>query len=57
MFDSRTGYRIRCIGTGAGRSPGQLNQPTGVSIGPYGDVYVADALNFRIQVNTEVACI
>ena len=34
----------------AGAGQGQFNQPKGIAIGPNGDMYVADALNNRIEV-------
>lgn len=43
------GRLVRGFGT-RGSGVGELNYPTLVAVGPNGDVYVSDALNFRIHV-------
>jgi sugar lactone lactonase YvrE len=46
---SLTGEHLRTIGT-RGSGPGEFNFPTNLAVGADGSLYVADMLNFRIQV-------
>lgn len=46
---SLTGQHLRTIGT-RGAQPGQFNLPTHLAVGPEGNLYVVDMLNFRIQI-------
>lgn len=48
VFDLRTGEMKRSFG-GRGKAPGMFNYPTNMDIGPDGNLYVCDSLNFRIQ--------
>jgi DNA-binding beta-propeller fold protein YncE len=50
VFDTETGGYLRSIGSGPGKGPGGLNYPTSIGISHFGDIYVADTLNSRIQV-------
>lgn len=43
------GEKVRTMGT-RGADPGQFNFPTNLGVGPDGNLYVVDMLNFRIQV-------
>jgi len=43
------GHRVRSIGK-RGTEPGEFNFPTYISIDERGDIYVVDAMNFRIQI-------
>jgi DNA-binding beta-propeller fold protein YncE len=46
---STQGEKLRTLGT-RGAGPGQFNFPTNLAVGPDGNLYVVDMLNFRIQV-------
>ncbi|HET8542449.1 MAG TPA: hypothetical protein VFL83_21425 [Anaeromyxobacter sp.] len=46
---SLAGKHLRTIGT-RGQAPGQFNFPVDVDVGPDGRLYVADMLNFRVQI-------
>lgn len=48
IFDS-TGKKIRSFGS-RGTGPGEFNFPTSLCIDAAGNVYVVDALNFRVQI-------
>lgn len=52
LFDAKTGAYQRTIGHGYGKGPGHLNTPSCLSVSQFGDVYVADTGNCRIQVFT-----
>lgn len=44
---------MQTIGIGKGKGPGKLSHPTSVAVSGLGDVFVADTLNYRIQVFTK----
>lgn len=46
---AQDGTFLRGIGSGQGDAPGQFYIPHGIAIDPQGHLYVADALNHRIQ--------
>jgi sugar lactone lactonase YvrE len=47
---SLTGQHLHTIGGGMGGAEGQFALPAGVAVSHKGEVYVADKLNFRVQV-------
>ena len=49
VYDTETAIRIATLGK-RGEGPGEFNFPTGVSVARQGKIYVADTLNFRIQI-------
>ena len=50
--DGATALLLDAEWGGEGSEPGQLDHPSGVAVGPGGDVYVADSGNARVQVFT-----
>lgn len=48
-YSTVNGARVRTIGT-RGSEPGEFNFPTNLAVDGQGQVYVADTLNFRVQV-------
>jgi hypothetical protein len=54
VFDTEMGGYLRSIGSGPGKAPGNLNFPTFVATSHFGDIYVSDTLNSRIQVTQTV---
>jgi len=48
VFDKESGEIINTIGT-AGQEDGEFLKPTHITIGQWGDLYVMDAFNFRVQ--------
>jgi DNA-binding beta-propeller fold protein YncE len=50
--DDTTALVLEVEWGGHGSEPGQLDHPSGVAVGPDGNVYVADSSNARIQVFT-----
>ena len=50
--DDATSLVLEAEWGGEGSEPGQLDHPSGVAVGPDGDVYVADSGNARVQVFT-----
>lgn len=49
VFDRATGSIVRSFGE-PGSGEGMLFKPTNIAVGPGGDIYVSDTINFRIQV-------
>jgi DNA-binding beta-propeller fold protein YncE len=49
VFDTRD-FEIKSRAGRNGRQPDELHYPTNIALAPDGDVYVTDALNFRIQI-------
>ncbi len=49
VFDVASGEMVRRFGA-RGQGRGQFNYPTHICLGPDGQLYVTDSLNFRIQV-------
>jgi YYY domain-containing protein len=41
--------RVRITGGGEGAGPGEYKEPRGITLGPKGNIYVADFRNYRIQ--------
>jgi 4-amino-4-deoxy-L-arabinose transferase-like glycosyltransferase len=50
VFFDVDGTQTGAIGNRPGPAPGQLNEPTDAIIGPYGNYFVAEAENNRVQV-------
>ena len=49
VYDTANGARVRTLGA-RGSEPGQFNFPTNLFVDRAGQLYVADTLNFRVQV-------
>lgn len=49
VFDTRD-FTVSRYAVRDGQQPNSLHYPTNIALGPNGDVYVTDSLNFRIQI-------